>query len=181
MADNPYVEETPDDLFINAVRDILAVKTLLNGTFYPSDAMYIPICFHATQAVEKQIKGFIIENSHKVRKIHDLEVLAGQAVKIDSTFDAIKKECVLINQFLPNVKYSNNKIITKNDINDIIRSLAIINNFPPLKSLRDSISKKYKYEMITEISTQDTLKPPHGHKVIAHQKKKQDREPDIGY
>jgi hypothetical protein len=37
MADDSYVEETPDDLFINAVRDILAVKTLLNGTFYPSD------------------------------------------------------------------------------------------------------------------------------------------------
>jgi hypothetical protein len=34
MADNSYVEETPDDLVINAVRDILAVKTLLNGTFF---------------------------------------------------------------------------------------------------------------------------------------------------
>jgi HEPN domain-containing protein len=176
MADNSYVEETPDDLFINAVRDILAAKTLLNGTFYPSDAMYIPICFHVTQAVEKQLKGFIIENNHKVRKIHDLEVLAGQAVKIDSTFDTIKKECILINQFIPNVKYSNDKIITKNDINNIIRSLSTINNFPPLKSLRDSISRKYKYEIITGISTQDKLKASH-----AQNKKKQDREPDIGY
>jgi hypothetical protein len=63
MADNSYAEETPDDMFINAVRDILVVKTLLNGTYYPVDAMYIPICFHATQAVEKQLKGFIIKNN----------------------------------------------------------------------------------------------------------------------
>jgi HEPN domain-containing protein len=153
MADNSYVEETPDDLFINAVRDILAVKTLLNGTFYPSDALHIPICFHATQAVEKQIKGFIIENNHKVRKIHDLEVLVGQAIKIDSMFDAIKKECVLINRFLPDVKYSNDKVITKSDINNIIKSLSTINIFPPLKSLRDAVSRKYQYEIITEIST----------------------------
>jgi HEPN domain-containing protein len=161
MADNSYVEETPDDLFINAVRDILAVKTLLDGVFYPPDAMYIPVCFHVTQAVEKQLKGFIIENGHKVRKIHDLEVLAGQAVAIDSTFNGIKEECILINRFLPDVKYSNDKIITKSDIDSVIKSLSAINNFLPLKSLRDSISKKYKYEIITEISTRDELNPPH--------------------
>jgi hypothetical protein len=34
MADNSYVEETPDDLLINAARDIFAVKALLNGTVY---------------------------------------------------------------------------------------------------------------------------------------------------
>jgi HEPN domain-containing protein len=181
MADNSYVEETPDDLFINAVRDILAVKTLLNGSFYPPDALHIPICFHVTQAVEKQIKGFIVENNHKVRKIHDLEVLAGQAIKIDSAFDTIKKECILINQFLPDVKYSNDKIITKSDINSIIKSLSAINNFPPLKTLRDSISKKYKYEIITEISTQDKLNQRNDQNAVPNGKKKQDLEPDIGY
>jgi hypothetical protein len=181
MADDSYVEETPDDLFINAVRDILAVKTLLNGTFHPSDALHIPICFHATQAVEKQIKGFIIDNNHKVRKIHDLEVLVGQAIQTDSTFDTIKKECVLINRFLPDVKYSNDKIISKSDIDSIIKSLSTINNFPPLKTLRDAISKKYKYEIITEISTQDKSNQPDNQNVMPAGKKKQDLEPDIGY
>jgi HEPN domain-containing protein len=153
MADNSYVEETPDDLFINAVRDIYAVKALLNSAVYPSDALHIPICFHATQAVEKQLKGFIIDNDRKVRKIHDLEELVGQAIKIDSAFDIVKTECILINQFLPNVKYANDKVITKSDINNIIKSLSTINNFPPIKALRDSISKKYQYEIIAEIST----------------------------
>jgi hypothetical protein len=74
MAEDLYVEEASDDLFINAVRDIFAVQALLNGAFYPSDALYVPVCFHATQAVEKQLKGFIIENSRKARKIHDIEV-----------------------------------------------------------------------------------------------------------
>jgi HEPN domain-containing protein len=154
MADNSYVEETPDDLFINAVRDILAVKTLLNGTFYPSDAMYIPICFHVMQAVEKQLKGFIIESNHKVRKIHNLDKLLEQASNIDNSFTALEDECLLLNKYLPGVKYSNDKLITESDINSIIKSLSIINNFPPLKLLRDSISEKYHYEIISEINTQ---------------------------
>jgi hypothetical protein len=176
MADNSYVEVTPDDLFINAVRDIFAVRTLLNGAFHPSDAMYIPICFHATQAVEKQLKGFIIESKHKARKIHNLDTLLEQASNINNSFPAIEDECLLLNKYLPDVKYSNDKIITKKDMAGIIRSLSIINDFPPLKSLRDSISKKYKYEIITEISTRLTLKPSH-----ANNKKKQDLEPGIGY
>jgi HEPN domain-containing protein len=181
MADNPYVEETPDELVINAVRDILAVRTLLNGTFYPPNAMYIPIAFHVLQAVEKQLKGFIIENKHKVRKIHDLEVLAGQVIRIESTFDTIKKECVLLNQFLPGVKYSNDKVITKSDISNMIKSLETINNFPPLKALRDSVSKKYNYEIITEITTHDELTPSQDRNGVPKNKKKQDPEPDIGY
>jgi HEPN domain-containing protein len=170
MADNSYVEETPDDLFINAVRDILA-RTLLNADFYPSDAMYIPICFHVIQAVEKQLKGFIIENRHKVRKIHNLDKLLEQASNINNSFSAIEDECLLLNKYLPDIKYAHDKIITKSDINSIIRSLSTINNFPPLKKLRDSISKKYKYEIIAEISIQDKLNPRH----------KQDLEQDRGY
>jgi HEPN domain-containing protein len=181
MADNSYVEETPDDLFINAVRDILAVKTLLNGTFYPSDAMYIPIAFHVMHAIEKQLKGFIIENKCKVKKIHNLDRLLEQASNINSSFSAIEDECLFLNKYLPDVKYSNDKIITKNDINNIIRSLSVINNFPPLKSLRDSISKKYNYEIITEITTHDKLKPSHDQNVMPNSKQKQDPEPDIGY
>jgi HEPN domain-containing protein len=155
MADNSYAEETSDDMFINAVRDILVVKRLLSGVFYPPDAMYIPICFHVTQAVEKQLKGFIIENKHKVKKIHNLDRLLEQAAAIDNSFAAIEDACLFINKYLPDVKYSSDKIITKSEINSIIKSLSIINDFPPLKSLRDSISEKYHYEIITEITTQD--------------------------
>jgi HEPN domain-containing protein len=153
MADNSYVEETPDDLFINAVRDILAAKALLNGTFYPPDAMHIPIAFHVLQAVEKQLKGFIIENKRKVRKIHNLDKLLEQASNIDNSFATIEDECLLLNKYLPGVKYSNDKVITKSDINNIIKSLSAINDFPSLKSLRNSISKKYQYEIITEPRT----------------------------
>jgi hypothetical protein len=135
--------------------------------------MYIPITFHVLQAVEKQLKGFIIENKRKVRKIHNLDKLLEQASNIDNSFTAIEDECLLLNKYLPGVKYSNDKIITQSDITSIVKSLSTINNFPPLKVLRDTVSKKYKYEIITEISTRDKLSPPH--------KKKQDLEPDRGY
>jgi hypothetical protein len=132
------------------------------------------------QAVEKQLKGFIIESKHKVRKIHNLDKLLDQATNINNSFSAIEDECLLLNKYLPGVKYSNDKIITKNDLTNIIQSLSVINNFPPLKSLRDSISKKYKYEIITEISAQDQSKTPHSQNVIDHNKKKKDPEPDRG-
>jgi HEPN domain-containing protein len=181
MADNAYVEETADDLFINAARDILAVKALLNAAVYPSDALHIPICFHAAQAVEKQIKGFIIGNNYKARKTHNLEELLAGAVKINSDFDKIKQECVLINQFVPDVKYSNDKTITKSDINAIIKSLSTISNFPPLKSLRDSISKKYHYEIVAELTTHEETKTNSDQNAPSNRKKKQDLESSMGY
>jgi HEPN domain-containing protein len=179
MADNTYVEETADDLFINATRDILAVKALLSAAVYPPDALHIPICFHAAQAVEKQIKGFIISNNYKARKTHNLEELLAGAVAIKSDFDKIKKECVLINQFVPDVKYSNDKTITQSDINAIIKSLSTINNYPPLKSLRDSISEKYQYEIIAEITTHEETKTNSDQS--SNRKKKQDLESGMGY
>jgi hypothetical protein len=53
-------------------------------------------------------------------------------------------------------------------------------NTPPLKSLRDAISKKYHYEIITEITTHDQLKPSRDQNAMPDSKKKQDIEPDRG-
>jgi HEPN domain-containing protein len=56
MGNTKYVEESPDDLLLNAEKDIIVVKELMRGNYYPPDLMYSNICFHATQAVEKRIK-----------------------------------------------------------------------------------------------------------------------------
>jgi len=38
-------------------------------------------------------------------------------------------------------------------MNEIIKSLKAVCNFPPIKTLRDSFSKKHKYEIVTEVTT----------------------------
>jgi HEPN domain-containing protein len=176
-----FVTETADELFDKAERDLLTIKILNQDITYPADRKGDIICFHAAQAVEKFLKGFIIGKNEQVEKMHDLIKLLEQASRIDRSFDGLKKECLLINKFTPDIKYSHEKTITKSDIDIILRSLASISNFPPLKALRDSISKKYKYEIITEISTRDRANPSHAQNAMPNGKKKQDLEPDIGY
>ena len=54
------VTESADELFEVAELDIMSVDTLVTNPKYPVDRMYNIICFHATMAVEKFLKGYII-------------------------------------------------------------------------------------------------------------------------
>jgi HEPN domain-containing protein len=153
-----FVTETPDELISNAERDIINVKVLFSKKFYPTDLMYNVICLHSTQAVEKLLKSFIIGNGRKIEKIHDLSTLQETAMKIDASFIEISKDCMSMNEFVPNVKYSNEKPITKQKINKLIKSLETVCGFPPIKAMRDSFNKKHRYRIIAEEVTRSTVK-----------------------
>jgi len=152
------VTETPDELISNAERDIITVKLLLSKKFYPADLMYNVICLHSTQAVEKLLKSFIINNGKKIEKIHNLDDIQQIAMKIDASFAKIRKDCVSLNEFVPNVKYSNEKPITKQKITNAVKSLETVCNFPPIKVLRDSFNKKHRYKIIAEVTAGTTVK-----------------------
>jgi len=147
------VTESPDMLCSKAEKDLLNVKVLSEKIFYPENRMYDIVCFHATQAVEKFLKGFIKSNGKTVEKIHDLDVLQQAAMEIDNSFSEIKNPCVLLNTFLPNIKYDDEDPISKQDLDKIIKSLETVSNFPPIKAMRDSFSKEHKYEIVGEITT----------------------------
>jgi hypothetical protein len=115
--------------------------------------MYDIICFHATQAAEKFLKSFIISNGKTIEKIHDLDILQKAAMEIDTSFTNIRKDCVLLNVFVPDIKYSEQEAITKQNIIDILKSLDAICNFPQIKTMRDSFSKKHQYEIVAEVTT----------------------------
>ena len=114
--------------------------------------MYNIICFHATQAVEKLLKSYIINNSKNIEKTHNLDYLHKVATEIDASFTKIKNDCVLLNKFGPIIKYSTRNSVTKQNINDIIKSLNAICNFPPIKAMRDSFGKEHKYEIVGEVT-----------------------------
>jgi len=155
------VTESADMLCHKAEKDILTVKVLSDEIFYPEDLMYDIICFHATQAVEKLLKSYIINNGKTIEKIHDLDHLHKAAMEINISFSKIKNDCVLLNEFVPDIKYSEQESITKQNIIDIIKSLDIICNFPPIKTLRDSFGKERKYEIVGEV-TASPAKPAAG-------------------
>jgi len=147
------VTETADMLCYKAEKDIMTVRVLHTKNFHPEDLMYDIICFHATQAVEKFLKSFIIKNGKTVEKIHDLDSLQKSAMEINSSFSDIKNACVLLNTFVPNIKYDDEDPITKQDMDKIIISMENICNFPPIKAMRDSFGKEHNYEIVGEITT----------------------------
>jgi len=151
--DKLLVTESAEELIYIAESDIICAIGLLAGTFYPADRMHNIICFHTTQAVEKLLKGFIISNGKTVEKIHDLDSLHQTAAVIDVSFAEIKSECMLLNTFVQNIKYSSKNQISKQDLDRIIKSLDTICNFPPIKTMRDSFSKEHNYEIVGEITT----------------------------
>ena len=146
------VTETAEELIGMAERDIVNVKLLIDKKFYPEDYMYSVICFHTTQAVEKLLKSFIISNNKTVEKIHDLDILQKSAMEIDNSFLKIMDNCLLLNEYGPKIKYSTGNQITKHNIDEIIKSLNAICNFPPIKAMRDSFGKKHQYEIVTEMT-----------------------------
>ena len=146
------VTESADMLCHKAEKDIITVKVLSDKIFYPEDIMYDIICFHATQAVEKLLKSYIINNGKTVEKIHNLDILQKVAIEIDNSFVNISNDCVLLNVFVPDIKYSEQESVTKQNINDIIKSLNEICNFPPIKAMRDSFGKERKYEIVSEVT-----------------------------
>jgi HEPN domain-containing protein len=155
------VTESAEELTGMAERDIVNVKLLVDKKFYPEDYMYNVICFHATQAVEKLLKSYIISNGKTIEKIHDLDILQKTAMEIDNSFSKIMDTCLVLNEYAPKIKYSTRNQVTKQNISDIIKSLDAICNFPPIKNIRDSFSKKHNYEIITEVTT-DPVKPNAG-------------------
>jgi HEPN domain-containing protein len=159
MSSSKYVEESPDDLLLNAEKDIIVIKRLMQGNYYPPDLMYSNICFHATQAVEKQLKSYIITNGKKAPKIHNLNDLLFIAISIDESFSKIKDECGRLNQFTSMVRYDGGMTITKADITIVNKCLSKIINFPLVESMRLLIIKKYNINF--SIKTED-VKPSSG-------------------
>ena len=147
------VTETADMLCKKAERDIMNVDTLLSSPKYPENLMYDIVCFHVTQAVEKFLKSYIIFNKKTVKKIHDLDMLHKIAMEIDGSFLEIMDSCLSLNEYVKNIKYDDEIIISKQDISDIIKFMQKIIDFPPIKNIRESFSKKFQYEIVNEIKT----------------------------
>jgi hypothetical protein len=150
--DKNFVTETPDALIDNAELDLLSIDTLFNTIYYPEDRMYKIICFHAAQAVEKYLKAYIITQGQNIEKTHMLDYLHNKANQIDNSFEKIKYDCLNINKFIPNIKYGQEKPISKQNLLGVVASLNNICKFSPIKLLRDAFHQKNNYQTVTEIT-----------------------------
>lgn len=61
--------------------------------------------FLIQQAVEKYLKGFLIYHGWELKKIHDLEVLLNEAIKIDPSFEDFSTACQRITEYYIESRY----------------------------------------------------------------------------
>ncbi len=76
-----------------------AARLLKNGG-YPDT-----ICFHAQQAVEKYLKGFLVYNHKNPRAIHHLEELAKDCAEFDKDFLEILDDCLALTRYYIETRY----------------------------------------------------------------------------
>jgi HEPN domain-containing protein len=78
----PEARREADEWVQRAQRDLLIAERALQGDPTLADQA----AYHAQQAGEKALKGFLAANNHPLRKTHNLEWLVDQCQGIDVTF-----------------------------------------------------------------------------------------------
>lgn len=89
----PNESRYPDDWFRLAERDRQRVARCLAD----SDASLAGFCLQ--QAVEKALKGFLLQQGQPLRRIHDLEALLDDAVVFDQALEQFRPACQRITNF----------------------------------------------------------------------------------
>jgi|SRR3989338_9287946 len=88
------------------------------------------ICFHSQQAAEKCLKGFLAHHEKHARKIHDLEALLEECLKINSTFEVLKEDARFLNQFYVESRYPDDYIqFSSSDAEKALEAGEKIKNF----------------------------------------------------
>lgn len=63
------------------------------------------VCFHAQQAAEKALKGYLIHNKVSSPRTHNLIELVNLCKKIDSSFSNFMVQMATLNQFYAPTRY----------------------------------------------------------------------------
>src|SRR6266536_4063163 len=63
------------------------------------------VCFHAQQCAEKYLKAVLQENEKRIPKIHNLIELMLLCEEIDSTFEMLRADLVMMERFSVRTRY----------------------------------------------------------------------------
>ena len=108
------------------------------------------VLFHLQQTIEKYLKGFLIHNGWKLKKIHDLELLLTDASNFNGLFNNYLDLGRKLTASYFEERYPPGPITTysKKEINEIIREgKEIILNIEELLNIRKISKKKVKAKL----------------------------------
>jgi len=127
------------DMFIVGERDVAFIAKQLNNFGLKDKIVNIKIVENSNLAVEKFLKGYLLNNNIEVFKIHELDVLHLDAFKHNNTFEKIKSDCDLLDKYGAGVKYDPTLEIEELKAEKAVKSLENIYNFPEIKKIRDDL------------------------------------------
>lgn len=80
------------------------------------------ILFHLQQAVEKYLKGFLIYNGWKLKKIHDIETLLTSAIEFEKEFESYLDFGRKLTAFYYEDRYPSGPVSShpRNEINEML-------------------------------------------------------------
>lgn len=89
---------------------------------------YDVVCFHAQQCAEKYLKALLVQRQISFRPLHDLEVLLDLVVPVRSDFDAIRDECLTLNDYAVDFRYPGESA-TKEEAQAAVKAMRIVRAF----------------------------------------------------
>lgn len=111
--------------FARADEDLNVAQLILN-----EDRPYNPACFHEQQAAEKYLKGFLAHHEKHVRKIHDLDALLQECIKINQSFTGLQDSALYLGRFYVESRYPDDYIeFTREDAEKGLKSALRIKEF----------------------------------------------------
>ena len=87
--------------FRKAEDDLLVIKNNLLSTEVPIDAC----CFHAQQAAEKYLKGYLVSKLVIFPKTHDLQSLLNLCIEIHDSFSRIIEQSIRLSDYAIGPRY----------------------------------------------------------------------------
>ena len=92
--------------FFRGEEDMALIRLILKeGNSLPNLA-----CFHAQQAAEKYLKGFLAYHDLHARKIHSIKELLEDCEQVDNSFTLLQKDADLLIQFYAETRYADDYI-----------------------------------------------------------------------
>ena len=94
----------PDDAHTwvaKAESDLLNIRNNLAAERVPWDT----VCFHAQQAAEKMLKGFLVSRGHTASRTHDLVALLAEAVAAGGALEMLESDCRLLTPYAVLLRY----------------------------------------------------------------------------
>ena len=96
-----------------AQHDIETAEILLKEKGYPDIIIY-----HFHQAIEKLLKGLIIEHKGKLPYVHDLSRLYLLLQTLNNKYVGLKEEIFNLNSFNKDLRYPISGFLTEDDLNE---------------------------------------------------------------